>query len=60
MAAALCMLDRTTKVTDTHSKYVKLIDFPVQNVLLNVIRLNFRLEKNSVKNGGTLPLLIFL
>jgi hypothetical protein len=54
------MLGGITKATDTHSKYVTLIAFPRQNVLLDVIRLNFRLEKNSVKYIGTRPLLIFV
>jgi len=54
------MLDWITKATHTQSEYVILIDFPRQNVLFNVIRLNFRLEKNSVKDGSTGPLLIFV
>jgi hypothetical protein len=54
------MMDRITKTTDTHSKCVILIALPRQNVLLNVIRLNFRLEKNSVKDRGTGPLLTFV
>ena len=60
MAPALCMLDRITKTTDTHSKYVILVAFPRRNILLNVIRLNFRLEKNSVKDRGTRPLFTFV
>jgi hypothetical protein len=60
MAPALCMLDRITKATNIYTKYVIIIAFSRQNVLLNVIRLNFRLEKNSVKDRGTRPLLIFV